>query len=89
LPYIIKEKRAVLDPAVQHLADAFRALDDDANLAGNLNYVISKFLLSLCPAPNYQRFNDIVGALECCKLELYRKRIAPYEDIKERENGPL
>jgi len=89
MPYIVKDKRNVLDPAVQRLADAFRTLDDDANFAGNLNYVISTFLLSLYPAPNYQRFNDIIGALECCKLELYRKRIAPYEDIKERENGPL
>jgi hypothetical protein len=31
----------------------------------------------------------MVGALECCKLELYRKRIAPYEELKERENGPI
>ncbi len=89
MPYIVEEKRTFLNPAIKCLADAIRALDDDANFAGNLNYIISKLLVSLYPAPNYQRFNDIVGALECCKLELYRKRIAPYEDVKERENGPV
>ncbi len=89
MPYIVKDKRAMLDPAVQSLADAFRSLDDEGNFAGNLNYVLSKLFITLYPSANYQRFNDVIGALECCKLELYRKRIAPYEDIKERENGPL
>lgn len=89
MPYISREKRAVLNPAVQGLADAFKALDDDANFAGNLNFALSKLFLLLYPQANYQRFNDIVGALECCKLELYRKRIAPYEEIKEKENGPV
>ncbi len=89
MPYIIKEKRNALDPAISNLTTAFKALNDDENFAGNLNYVISKLLKTLYPAPNYQRFNDMIGALECCKLELYRKRIAPYEDGKERENGPV
>ncbi len=89
MPYILKEKRAVLDPAVLELAEAFRKLDDDGNFAGNLNYVITRLFSALYPNPNYQRFNDIVGALECCKLELYRKKTAPYEDIKEQENGPV
>jgi len=89
MPYIVKEKRTTLDPAVERLADAFRELDDDGNFAGNLNYVISKLLKTLYPATNYRRFNDMIGALECCKLELYRKRIAPYEELKEAENGPV
>ncbi len=89
MPYILREKRTVLDPAVMKLAEAFGVLDDDANFAGNLNYVITRLLSILCPKPDYRRFNDMVGALECCKLELYRKKVAPYEDVKERENGPV
>lgn len=89
MPYIQKEKRAVLDPAVKSLADAFKALNDEVNFAGNLNYAVSRLLKLLHPAPNYRTFNDMVGALECCKLELYRKRIAPYEELKEREHGPV
>jgi hypothetical protein len=88
MPYIRNEKRKVLDPALRKLADAFAGLNDDENFAGNLNYVITKLLYTLSPAPNY-KFNDMVGALECCKLELYRKKIGPYEDLKERENGPV
>lgn len=89
MPYIIKEKRKTLDPAIEDLATAFRTLNDDGNFAGNLNYAISKLLKTLYPSPNYQRYNDIIGALECCKLEIYRKRTAPYEDSKEQENGPV
>jgi len=89
MPYIQKEKRTILDPAIRQLADAFTRLADDGNFAGNLNYTITKLLFTLYPEPNYQRFNDMIGALECCKLELYRKKISPYEDLKEQENGPL
>lgn len=89
MPYILKEKRTVLDPAIRQLADAFIKLADEGNFAGNLNYTITKLLSTLYPEPNYQRFNDMVGALECCKLELYRKKVSPYEDLKEQENGPL
>jgi hypothetical protein len=38
---------------------------------------------------NYQHINDIVGALEGCKLELYRKVAADYENEKIIENGDV
>jgi hypothetical protein len=31
----------------------------------------------------------VIGALENCKMELYRRKIAPYEDIKIEENGDV
>jgi hypothetical protein len=37
----------------------------------------------------YDDYNEQIGILECAKLELYRKRAAPYEDLKEQENGPV
>jgi hypothetical protein len=89
MPYILEEKRKALDPAIRELADSFIALKDDSNFAGNLNYTITKLLFTLYPEPNYQRFNDMIGALECCKMELYRKKVSPYEDVKEKENGPV
>jgi len=33
--------------------------------------------------------NAIIGALECAKLELYRRVAAPYEDDKIAENGDV
>ncbi len=32
-------------------------------------------------------FNALIGVLESAKLELYRRMIAPYEDVKMKENG--
>jgi hypothetical protein len=33
--------------------------------------------------------NDIIGALEACKLEFYRRLVSHYEDIKIRSNGDV
>ena len=61
-----------------------------AKTAGELNYLITKLVLGyLGSAPTYQSFNDAVGALECCKLELYRRKIVPYEDTKIEINGDV
>lgn len=30
---------------------------------------------------------EVIGALFCCALELYRLVVAPYEDSKIKENG--
>ena len=35
----------------------------------------------------YAQINAAIGMMECCKLELYRKVAAPYEDQKEHDNG--
>ena len=59
--------------------------------AGELNYVITLIVHEYWEnnGSNYQAFNDIIGALEGAKLELYRRRVAPYEDIKIEENGDV
>jgi hypothetical protein len=57
---------------------------------GELNFAITKMILDyLGPAPGYSRFNEVVGVLECAKLELYRRKIMPYEDQKKTENGDV
>lgn len=59
-------------------------------VAGELNYLITSLVKDyLGSSPNYQRYNDAVGALECAKLELYRRRVSPYEDTKIAENGDV
>ena len=60
--------------------------------AGELNYVFTKLWLNYLMdhgGPSYHTFNEIVGAFECAKLELYRKHIVPYEQMKEQENGDV
>ena len=38
--------------------------------------------------PNAE-LNEAIGALECATLELYRRKVAPYEDGKIAENGEV
>lgn len=88
MPYINKLDRTAVN------ADP---LDVPAN-AGELNYaltsVIEAFISNSCDdhgmaEANYELINTAVGALECCKLELYRRLAAPYENRKAKQNGDI
>ncbi len=58
--------------------------------SGGLNYLITKMIVAfLGTDPHYADFNAAIGALECAKLELYRRLIGPYEDLKIEENGDV
>lgn len=88
MPYITQNKRAVLDKTIEELSFILNDLkkDDSNNMEGNLNYIITR-LIRLVYGTSYREINDCVGMLQCVILEHYRKRAAPYEDQKERENG--
>ena len=81
MPYIKQQRRAKM---------ANNLCPDNA---GELNYIITELcLLYLYSRPkmtNYEALNDIVGALECAKLEFYARKVRPYEDIKIKENGDI
>lgn len=59
--------------------------------AGELNYTICMLIQNylLDKKESYQLYNDAIGALEGAKLELYRRLVAPYEDMKIKENGDV
>ncbi len=83
MPYIKSEKRIGFEEGLSLL---------QPECAGDINYIITKICLHYLidkGGYNYQLFNDCMGALEGCKLELYRRRIAPYEDTKISENGDV
>jgi len=58
---------------------------------GDLNYIVT----SICHryieerGLSYKVINDIIGVLECAKLEMYRRTAAPYEDEKIDVNGDV
>lgn len=81
MPYITQEQREELD-------DWLEGYDLFDLPPGELNYVITKLLLKTEPR-TYQDYNTLVGVLECIKLELYRRVVAPYEDRKRDENGEV
>lgn len=58
---------------------------------GELNYCITRLVDNYIQrfGLSYANINAAVGALECAKLELYRRIAAPYEDAKRAENGEV
>ena len=78
MPYIPKKDQADV-------------LEGGAQKAGELNYLITHHCLMYLDqmGASYQTYNDIIGALEAAKLELYRRKIAGYEDIKRVRNGDV
>ena len=59
--------------------------------AGELNFVLTSVVLQYLhqTKPSYQMYNDAIGALEAAKLELYRRKVVPYEDEKRVINGDV
>jgi hypothetical protein len=90
VPYIKQEQRAELDEAIDNLSDVLDGTDP-----GEINYVVTKLLLGTIDFRgderniHYAHINMMVGALECIKLELYRRMAVPYEDKKIEENGDV
>jgi hypothetical protein len=90
MPYIFRKTRLDLRLPIRDLAleIAAKADENQNNLAGVLNYTITELLLYTHPQ-SYKEFNALVGMLECCKLEFYRRAVAAYEDEKIKDNGDV
>lgn len=79
MPYIDQGIRASLDEGRK------------PTKTGELNYLITRLVdaFLVMSGVNYTSINAAIGALECAKLELYRRIAAPYEDDKARVNGEV
>ena len=65
--------------------------DNSIKTSGQFNYALNQ-LVSVYIDQNdfsYQTANDIIGAMECAKMEIYRRLVAPYEDKKIVQNGDV
>jgi hypothetical protein len=92
MPYIKQDFRDELVPLIDALAKKINEINEKnpaQTRDGLLNYSLTEIMNQVFPDARYTDFNEIIGFLECCKLEYYRKKIAPYEDLKETENGPV
>ena len=94
MPYIKKELREELEYPLDVITGHINGIlcDKPEDRAGILNYVIT-VLIDNTYGPlsdaKYKDYNEAIGMLECCKLEFYRKAAAPYEDMKEKQNGKV
>lgn len=77
-------------PYIKHDRDDLASGFIDPTDAGELNFVVTSTLLRyLGYNAGYADFNEVIGVLECAKLEMYRRMVAPYEDKKIEENGDV
>tara|TARA_A100001391_G_scaffold106159_1_gene70996 strand:- start:9498 stop:9782 length:285 start_codon:yes stop_codon:yes gene_type:complete len=90
MPYIKPADRNQLDDALSSLA-AHIVVQENSTQAGILNYSISALFNEVLKTRglNYRNLNELIGVLECAKLELYRRVASPYEDLKIKENGDV
>lgn len=94
MPYIEQSDRTNYDPAIDELINELRdsnSFSFDGLNPGHLNYIISRLCKGLLEIKgvNYRNINELIGALECAKLELYRRTAVPYENAKLSENGDI
>ncbi len=84
MPYILPVNR---DQYNESCAD----IVDQADCAGDLNFAITKILHQYVNKKglNYATLNEVVGMMESCKAEFYRRVVAPYEDHKAGVNGDV
>jgi hypothetical protein len=83
MPYISDEERYRLDLLVDALAK-------EVYTGGQFNYVVTKLALSqLDGTINYAALSQVLGDLEACKLEFYRRAVVPYEETKIEDNGDV
>lgn len=80
MPYIKKDKRYQLKEDIQ-------ALSKKLEINGDLNYVL--FSLAVKKCNSYNSYKNFIGELNECVAEIRRRLLAPYEDIKIKENGDV
>ena len=91
MPYIKKEQRNIFESDIARLVNNLSAQGWGISKEGCLNYIISSLLARSLREEemSYAKLNAVMGILESCKAEIYRRVVAPYEEIKLRENGEI
>jgi len=84
MPYIKAERRLLFDEHIEKIVQ-------NINSGGEINYCIFRICLEFIKKNGLSYDNSMIpfSALSAAQMELYRKVIAPYEDIKIAENGDV
>lgn len=78
-PYIPEERRRELEQSAQGPENT-----------GELTWALYRACLDFLPdTPRFADYSQVIAALECAKLEFYRRQVAPYEDGKITEHGDV
>lgn len=97
MPYIKQDDRKkftipTAEVPINKSIDTLEWIGENSDNAGDLNYAITMILKAYMDTKDresYATHNEIIGMLDCCKQEWYRRQVAPYEDKKIEENGDV
>ena len=81
MPYLPEYMKSEIDNGDDQWVDAA------AGLSYKIHTIIEKYMEN--KFESYDEYNKIIGVLECVKLELYRRSVAPIFDIKITRNGDI
>lgn len=85
MPYIDRTSR-------EKFEEPIKALWDLIGTDGELNYVMTMLALNFVSKHGGESYSNLARALaafEAAKLEFYRRKVAPYENIKSLQNGDV
>ena len=71
---------------MDHVVDRMKVVGVKAN--GDLNYILFAFCKRYIK-PGYNNYKNFCAELRQCATEIERKILAPYEDLKIKENGDV
>lgn len=92
MPYIKEEHRKTLEPIIDNLLREIANIqldDNTANVECIINYFMLKLLSNVYSVKTQGEIYDVIGLLECCKLEFYRKTAASINDQEEYDQGEI
>jgi hypothetical protein len=97
MPYITQDSRKIIDEKLESILKYFNRAGDIVTYDGEMNYVITKLLLSFYGNKGvlgkdnrgYQAYNRAMGVIGCVQQEFYRRVIVPYETQKIQDNGDV
>lgn len=91
MPYISKDRREFLEEVLNPLIEDIKERVNPRYTIGEITYIFTKVMLAFLnrQTARYEDYALMIGAMGCAKLELYRRKIAPYEDKKNAENGDV
>jgi len=88
MPYIGRKDRGQYQEILTELAKLVPS--DRTMRPGHMNYIGSLLIEKVYGSSlRYADHNEVVGVLNCIEAEFYRRKTAPYEDVKIKEEGDL
>ena len=85
MPYLTEQNKDYFKEflaALQHISIAN---------GGELNFILTEVIKQFLVTHElrYETYNTVIGALESCKQEFYRRKVGPYENVKALQNGDV